>query len=161
MATYDFSKPNAATIIDEISDHIAKRAEQIENSINFIHNSHHSNEAEEKIIPKFSEHSSGAQREKLNSPRYDLMPARLVNDYYGSVAEHGLNKYAPRNWEKGLPQSQIAASLQRHLWAYMEGENLDPDSKLPHVGHILWNAVALLYNYHNNIEDDRIPVVKR
>lgn len=108
-------------------------------------------------------HSSGAKREKLGSPRYDLLPARIVNDYYGAIAEFGAKKYAPRNWEKGLPQSQIAASLQRHLWAYMEGEDLDTGeggSNLPHVGHILWNAVALLYHYHHNKEDDRYPLNK-
>lgn len=113
----------------------------------------------EQINKFFGQHSSGAQREKMGKPRYDLMPARIVNDYYAAIADFGAKKYAPRNWEKGLPQSQIADSLQRHLWAYMEGEDLDQESNLPHAGHILWNAVALLYGYHHKKEDDRIPLV--
>lgn len=102
-------------------------------------------------------HSTGAMREKLNSPRYDLMPSRIVNDAYGRVAEFGASKYTPRNWEKGLPVVQIAGSLQRHLWAYLEGENNDPESGLSHLDHIIWNAAALCFNEHHGLCDDRIP----
>lgn len=115
----------------------------------------------EREVKEYSSHTSGASREKLSNPRYDLMPARIVNDAYGRVAEFGAKKYAARNWEKGLPVSQISASLQRHLWAYMDGENKDEESKLSHLDHVLWNAVALLYNEYHNIEDDRVPVVKK
>lgn len=103
----------------------------------------------------YNSHSTGAKREKLNSPRYDYMPSRIVNDHYAAIAEHGAIKYAPDNWKQGLPHSQLTASLQRHLWAYMDGEDLDADSGLPHVSHVLWNAVALVYGYEMNLEDDR------
>lgn len=101
-------------------------------------------------------HSTGAKREKLNTVRYDYMPAQIVNESYGRVATFGATKYAPDNWRKGLPNSQIATSLQRHLWAYMEGEDKDPESGLSHLDHLLWNAVALVYNHANNMCDDRI-----
>jgi hypothetical protein len=102
-------------------------------------------------------HSTGAMREKLAAPRYDLMPSRIVNDAYARVAAFGALKYAPRNWEAGLPVVQVSGSLQRHLWAYLEGENLDPESGLSHLDHILWNAAALCFNEHHGICDDRIP----
>jgi hypothetical protein len=101
-------------------------------------------------------HTTGAQREKLHAVRYDHLPAKIVNESYGRVAEFGAKKYAPDNWRKGLPVSQIATSLQRHLWAYMEGEANDPESGLSHLDHLLWNAVALVYNEANNLCDDRI-----
>lgn len=113
-----------------------------------------------KSVKGYTAHTSGAKREKMGNPRYDLMPARIVNDAYGRVAEFGMVKYSARNWEKGLPASQIAASLQRHLWAYMDGENKDTESGLSHLDHLLWNVVALLYNNHHGIEDDRITAVK-
>jgi hypothetical protein len=68
-----------------------------------------------------------------------------------------MEKYDARNWEKGLPVSQIASSLQRHLWAYMDGIEKDDDSGLPHLEHMLWNACALVYNAHHKLCDDRIP----
>ena len=64
-----------------------------------------------------------------------------------------------RNWERGLPVSQIADSLQRHLWAYMEGQDKDKDSGLSHLDHVLWNAVALCFNEYHKMCDDRIPPI--
>jgi hypothetical protein len=107
------------------------------------------------------EHSTGAKREKLAGPRYDLMPSRIVNDSYARVAAFGAIKYAPRNWEKGLPMSNIANSLQRHLWAFMDGEDNDPESGLSHLDHVLWNAVALCFNREKNLCDDRIGPPER
>lgn len=103
----------------------------------------------------YQKHTSGAMREKIQSIRYDYMPARIVNESYARVADFGANKYDVDNWMKGLPQSQLAASLQRHLWAYMDGEDNDEESNLCHLDHVLWNAVALVYNRYHDLEDDR------
>jgi hypothetical protein len=61
------------------------------------------------------------------------------------VLMFGAEKYSSHNWKKGLKYSEISESLQRHLNAFMEGENNDPESKLSHVGHILCNAMFLSY----------------
>ncbi len=37
--------------------------------------------------------------------------------------------------------------MQRHMNAFIEGEDDDPDSKLNHVGHILCNAMFLSYMF--------------
>lgn len=104
---------------------------------------------------EFPEASTGAKREKLGSIRYDFMPAKIVNESYARVAAFGAKKYDVDNWQKGLPQSQIAASLQRHLWDWFEGEDKDSESELSHLDHVLWNAVALVYNESKGIMDDR------
>lgn len=103
-------------------------------------------------------HTSGAQREKLHT-RYDLVPIEGI-EAYSRVAEYGAKKYASWNWSAGLPRMQIAASLIRHLWAYMRGQDNDDGpggSGLPHTDHIVWNAVALAHHHHHGIEDDRRP----
>lgn len=63
------------------------------------------------------------------------------------VLMFGADKYSPNNWKNGLKYSEIIESLQRHLNAFVEGENDDPESKLNHVGHILCNAMFLSYMY--------------
>lgn len=63
------------------------------------------------------------------------------------VLMFGAKKYAAHNWRKGLKYSEISESLQRHLNAFMEGEDDDPESKLNHLGHVLCNAMFLSYMY--------------
>lgn len=101
---------------------------------------------------------TGALREKMGSLRYDYMPQRITNEAYARVAKFGHAKYDIDNWAKGLPVSQIASSLQRHLWEFMEARDRDDGeggSGELHTDHILWNAVALCYAMHHNLEDDR------
>lgn len=100
-------------------------------------------------------HASGARREKLLQ-RYDLFPFEAIVAYC-RVAEFGAVKYAAWNWSAGLPRMQLAASLLRHLFAYMRGQDKDLESGLSHTDHILWNAVALAHHHHHGIEDDRRP----
>jgi hypothetical protein len=98
---------------------------------------------------------SGARREKLNAMPYDLVPFQEITDAYVRVAEFGARKYEPWNWSKGLARVQLIASLLRHTFAYLRGEDYDTDSGLLHTDHILWNAAALSHNVHWNLEDGR------
>ena len=61
------------------------------------------------------------------------------------VLAFGASKYDDHNWKKGLKYTEVCESLQRHLNAFIDGENNDPESKLSHVGHILCNAMFLSY----------------
>lgn len=61
------------------------------------------------------------------------------------------------NWKKGLPILSICESLKRHLDAFMEGQDNDPESGLNHIGHIQANALFLAWMLENKPEfDDRI-----
>lgn len=99
--------------------------------------------------------ATGAQREKMHTQPYDLVPFQEMTDAYARVAEFGQTKYAPWNWSKGLSRVQIIGSLLRHTFAYLRGEERDDDSGLLHTDHILWNAVALSHNVHWGLADGR------
>jgi len=72
------------------------------------------------------------------------------------VYEFGAKKYARDNWKKGLTYLTLVSSLMRHLLSFISGENLDEESKLPHVDHVLWNAQILSEMYHKRPDmDDR------
>lgn len=50
----------------------------------------------------------------------------------------GMMKYGRSNWRaSGVRVSTYAAAVRRHLNAYFEGEDFDPDSGLPHLSHAL------------------------
>lgn len=72
------------------------------------------------------------------------------------VLTFGAIKYDEHNWKKGLKYTEICESLQRHLNAFIDGEDNDPESKLAHVGHILCNAMFLSYMFRFRKDmDDR------
>lgn len=100
---------------------------------------------------------SGAQREKLGTLPYDLIPYQEITDAFSRVAEFGAVKYAPWNWSKGLARVQLLGSLLRHAFAYLRGEDRDKETGLLHTDHILWNAAVLSHNVHWNLEDGRRP----
>lgn len=71
------------------------------------------------------------------------------------VLEFGACKYAPYNWKKGLPTTEICESMLRHIFAYLNGETVDPESGISHVGHIQCNAMFLGNMSKRNEWDDR------
>jgi len=63
----------------------------------------------------------------------------------------GAKKYAPRNWEKGIPFSVIVGKLQRHLQQYLMGKTDEP-----HLDAIGWMWHALTH-YEAMIALGKLP----
>jgi hypothetical protein len=76
------------------------------------------------------------------------------------VMGFGEVKYSRGNWRKGIPYNRCLDSLLRHILAFKEGETLDPESGLPHLGHAACNIQFLLrYEADNRTDlDDRDKV---
>lgn len=94
------------------------------------------------------------QRHNEGKLRWSLVPQSALEPMV-RVLEFGAEKYDDHNWKKGLPIVEICESLKRHLDAFMEGEDLDPESGLPHIGHIQCNAMFLAWMKKNRPEMDR------
>lgn len=67
--------------------------------------------------------------------RYDLIPphaqAAMVD-----VLTFGAQKYAPDNWQLVADaKRRYFAALERHVWAWKMGEQLDPESGIHHLAH--------------------------
>jgi hypothetical protein len=90
---------------------------------------------------------------------YHLIPAeplRLLAEHYG----RGASKYADHQWRKGYEWSKSFAALNRHLWQFWNGEDLDTDegplNGSPHMAAVAWHAFALLEFMQTNRDlDDR------
>lgn len=68
-------------------------------------------------------------------PRTDLLSA-IALEGTACVLAHGAKKYGPHNWRRGIKWSRLIAALLRHTFAFMRGEDLDPETGLPHLDHM-------------------------
>jgi hypothetical protein len=77
---------------------------------------------------------------------WSLMPFEAIEEI-NKVLEFGAKKYAAHNWKlgDGFKYSRLLNSLLRHIFAYMRGEDTDPESGLSHLAHAGCNIVFLLY----------------
>lgn len=76
---------------------------------------------------------------------FHLIPPEVLFEL-AEVLRYGEAKYAARNWEKGMHWSRPFSAAMRHLWAWWRGEDLDPESGLPHLSHAIC-CVAFLVAY--------------
>lgn len=100
------------------------------------------------------EKGSGA---RFNDGKVDfsLLPLCTLEDEV-RVWMHGEKKYARWNWAKGMPWSVPFACALRHLAAWQRGEDIDPESQLPHLAHAMCNLRMLtLYAQSFPEGDDR------
>jgi hypothetical protein len=73
--------------------------------------------------------------------RYDLIPPEALEGL-ARVYTIGAAKYDDRNWETGINYGRVYAALVRHLEAWRQGEDFDPDGQ-HHLDSVAWNAFAL------------------
>ena len=84
---------------------------------------------------------SGA-RYNAGKVEYGLIPLVSLK-WAAQVLMFGREKYAEWNWTKGMKWSVPYNCMLRHMDLYQQGEWLDEESGLPHLGHILCNAIML------------------
>lgn len=85
-----------------------------------------------------------AKRFDKGKIRYSLLPWGVVGELV-KVYEYGCEKYERDNWKRGMSWSRVYDSLMRHLQSFWSGEELDPESGLHHLAHVIWNSVTLLW----------------
>ena len=66
------------------------------------------------------------------------------------MIECGEKKYGKDNWKKGQDITSLCDCAMRHLTAFMDGEELDHESGVSHIGHIMANCMMIAYNMDKN-----------
>lgn len=76
-------------------------------------------------------------------PRPTLVPVSLIRAVT-AIREYGCAKYHdPDNWRKVEPQ-RYRDALYRHWLAYIDGEERDEESGMPHLWHVACNVAFLI-----------------
>lgn len=83
-------------------------------------------------------------------PKMNLLPPKAVLEV-AKVLTFGAEKYDAENWRKlDNLQSRYTAGALRHIFAHMDGEQLDPETELSHLAHAL---CCLLFKLEIELED--------
>jgi hypothetical protein len=87
-----------------------------------------------------------AVRDDSGKTNWSLMPFEALEEI-NKVLEFGATKYSANNWQEGtgFKYSRVLNSLLRHVFAFMRGEDKDPESGLSHMAHAGCNVLFILY----------------
>jgi hypothetical protein len=97
--------------------------------------------------------SQGVKHDQ-DKPRFDLLPPEALKAAV-EVFSRGALKYGARNWEQGISAGRLFAAVQRHLWAFWAGEDLDLEWGQPHLAHALCALMMLFTTIqrHSDLDD--------
>ncbi len=95
--------------------------------------------------------STGAKRQAAAGKG---TPVLLPGDALMEIAKHleaASAKYGPRNWEKGMPLSEILNSLLRHVYAEVQGDKSENHTRAMGCNVLFYIATKL------RIETGQLP----
>ena len=78
-------------------------------------------------------------------------PIEVILEALGEVTSYGAKKYSPDNYKNEKIESYIN-SFFRHFIAWKKGQELDPESGLPHLHHMLTNISFMVCIDKNTIK---------
>jgi hypothetical protein len=94
----------------------------------------------------------GGKKFDNGKPDLSLVP-HSATSVEAQVFGFGAVKYGRDNYKEGMESHRLVAACLRHIGAWQEGESLDPESGLSHLGHARC-CLAML------IELDRLGTLK-
>ena len=96
----------------------------------------------------FKKSKNGGIKFDDNKPDYSLVPPNALDDVV-KVLTIGAKKYARHNWKKlDNIDDRYFAAAQRHMWALMKDEELDPETGIHHAAHAICCMMFLLEFYY-------------
>lgn len=108
----------------------------------------------EPLLTTFDSPISGAAKHDDGKPPLGMIPrSALIEEAY--VMGFGAEKYDRDNWRKGMAWSRLIDASFRHLAAFNDGEDFDPETGLHHLAHARC-CMAFLIEYmttHPELDD--------
>jgi len=83
-----------------------------------------------------------------------LLPRVALLDT-AKVLAFGAAKYGRDNWKQGLKWTRLSDAALRHLYAFIDGEDDDEESGLPHLAHCMCCLMFLSWHtrHRKNLDD--------
>lgn len=99
-----------------------------------------------EVVRKGTKHDNG-------KPDPTLVPREAVMGAAAALT-FGANKYGRDNFKAGIEYTALAAAAMRHLTAWLDRENFDPESGLSHLDHCLASLSMLKFMEQRRPEMD-------
>ncbi len=116
------------------------------------------NDMLERAIKAEREYYGNALKFDQNKLPLNLLSTEAMNQT-AAVLKFGAQKYAEHNWRAGFAWSRPLAAAMRHLTAFNDGEDRDPESGLSHLAHAACCIMFLLEfeKTHPHLDDRYKP----
>ena len=102
-----------------------------------------------------------AAKKKEAKPPLGLVPASAIEAIAWAM-EYGARKHGRDDWRKGFPFTERLNSALRHIFSYLEGEDIDPESGVPNLDLAMTQLVFVKeYTVTHPECDDRYATVAR
>lgn len=95
----------------------------------------------------------GGVKFDADKPPMDLIDPVALEEL-AKVLGFGAAKYAKHNWRAGLAYSRLTAAALRHITAFNRGEDLDPETGLPHPAHAMCCMMFLVWMMRERPDQD-------
>lgn len=92
----------------------------------------------------------------IKKPSLHLVPGTALM-YLAKVMALGAAKYGAHNWrDQPVAATVYVSAALRHIFQWLDGEDIDPESGAPHIAHAMADMAILLDAYaQGTLIDDR------
>lgn len=120
-------------------------------------------ESPEGTTPLFEPMAALGRKDSRGDPTkllYDLV-APEMEEALAAVLTYGARRYGARNWEKGIPMSELYAATRRHMVEWLKGGK--DESGFSHLWHAFTDLGMLLTMEARrpDLDDVTLPALKR
>lgn len=84
-------------------------------------------------------------------PAISLIPGDVLAEVARVMTRAAeIGKYDDFNWRRGLPWREVYDKAQRHQLAWLEREDIDPETQRNHIAHALCDLIFLMHYILNH-----------
>lgn len=86
-------------------------------------------------------------------PDFSLLTQAMLEPMVRAMM-YGEQKYNRGNFRAGFANIRLTSAALRHIFAYLNREEQDPESGISHLGHAMAALAMLLDNIHEGVSTD-------
>jgi hypothetical protein len=109
-------------------------------------------ELKDQIEP-LEESTTSAKKNDSQKPDLSMLPFESIIEVC-RVMDYGAIKYDKHNWRKGMNWTRLSSAVLRHLFAWISGEDKDPETGITHLAHAACGLLFLISYEKGQVGND-------